>query len=181
MKALMDTSSLLAIVRYYLPFDDSGVIKQKIQAKFESGEILLLDKVLAESKFVAQGIILKELDFVDPKSSLIVKTADLVPSKKFYNLLENSFCNKDIVRLKGITAVEFETEKSRFLSTADASLILYALSIKESAPIIVTEESKASNDSKVFKKIPENCKSIDITCCTLPQFLKDHLSVSIRF
>lgn len=181
MKALFDTSSLLALVRYYLPFDDSRTLKKKIQSKFESGEILLLDKVLAESKYVAQGVILKELEFIDPKSPLLVKTVDLVPSRKFYNFLENSFCNKDIVRLKGITDVEFELEKTRFLATADANLILYALSIKENAPIIVTEETKSSNDSKVFKKIPENCKSIDIACCSLPQFLKDHFGISIRF
>ncbi len=38
MKVIIDTSSLLALVRYYLPFDDDNVlfdlIKEKILAKF---------------------------------------------------------------------------------------------------------------------------------------------------
>jgi len=179
MKALFDTSSLLALIRYYMPFDDISDLKQAIQKKFENGEIILLDKVIDESKFVARGIILQELNFINTAKAPIVKTADMVPNKKFYNLLENGFCNKNIVRMKGIDEVEFGHEINKFIETADARLLLYALSIKNNSPVIVTEESHSSNDNKIFKKIPENCKVSDIACFTLPQYLKNHVGISM--
>lgn len=178
MIALIDTSSLLAFVRYYLPFDKKGTFKDLIKTKFESGELLVLDKVIEEAKFISQGIILKELDFLNDKSRHI-NTNSLIPSKKFFNLLENQFCNKDLVRLKGVTDVEFELEKTNFLKTPDSNLLLYSLSMKDKNPIVVTEETKSGNDNKVFKKIPENCKEVDIDCCTLPELLKVHLKIDI--
>ena len=178
MNAIIDTSSLLAFVRYYLPFDKNGTFTGLFRSKFENGEIIILDKVFEESKFIAQGIILKELEFINDKKKRI-NTNSLIPSKKFFNLLENQFCNKDIVRLKGITEVEFEQEKNRYLTTPDANLLLYSLSIKANSPIVVTEETKAANDNKIFKKIPENCKEIDIECCSLPKLLKDHFKIDI--
>ncbi len=178
MNAILDTSSLLAFVRYYLPFDRSGAFKTLIQSKFENGEIIILDKVISEAKYISQGIILKELEFINDKVKHI-NTSNLVPNTKFFNLLENQFCNKDIIKLKGISEVEFEQEKTRYLASPDANLILYSISIKNNNPIIVTEETKTSNDSKIFKKIPENCKEIGIDCCTLPILLKDHFQVDI--
>lgn len=178
MNAIMDTSSLLAFVRYYLPFDRNGAFKTLIQSKFVNGEIVLLDKIISEAKYISQGIILQELDFINDKKRHI-DTSNLVPNTKFFNLLENQFCNKDIVRLKGISEVEFEQEKTRYLASPDANLILYSLSIKTNAPIVVTEETKASNDNKIFKKIPENCKAIGIDCCTLPILLKKHFQIDI--
>lgn len=178
MNAIIDTSSLLAFVRYYLPFDKSGTFKELFQSKFENSEIIILDKVFDESKYISQGIIIKELEFIDNKKKHI-DTSNLIPSKKFFNLLENQFCNKDIVRLKGITEVEFEQEKTRYLKTPDANLLLYSLSIKDSNPIVVTEETKTINDNKIFKKIPENCKEIDIQCCSLPKLLKEYFKIDI--
>lgn len=178
MNAIMDTSSLLAFVRYYLPFDKSGTFKGLFHSKYNDREIIILDKIFEESRFISQGIILKELEFINDNKKHI-NTSSLIPGKKFFNLLENQFCNKDIVRLKGITEVEFEQEKIRFLNSPDASLLLYSLSIKAKRPIIVTEETKATNDNKVFKKIPDNCKEIDIECCSLPTLLKDHFKIDI--
>jgi hypothetical protein len=178
MIALMDTSSLLAFVRYYLPFDKRGTFKNLIRDKFDNGELLILDKVFEEAKYLSQGIILQELEFINDKTKHI-NTNNLIPSSRFFNLLENQFCNKDIIRLKGITKVEFELEKSNFLKTPDANLILYSLSIKNKNPIVVTEETKSANDNKTFRKIPENCKEINLECCTLPNLLKDHFNIDI--
>lgn len=157
MNAIIDTSSLLAFVRYYLPFDKNGTFKNLFETKFESGEIILLDKVFEEAKFISQGVILKELDFISDKTKHI-NTANLIPNKKFFNLLENQFCNKDIIRLKGITEVEFEQEKVRYLTTPDANLLLYSLTIKQNNPIVVTEETKVSNDIKFSKKYLKTVK-----------------------
>jgi hypothetical protein len=178
MNAIIDTSSLLAFVKYYLPFDKSGAFKTLIQSKFENGVIIVLDKIIDEAKYISQGIILKELEFINDKTKHIV-TGNLVPSTKFFNLLENQFCNKDIIKLKGITEVEFEQEKTRYLASPDANLILYSMSIKSNNPLIVTEETKTSNDNKIFKKIPENCREIGIDCCSLPTLLKEHFQVDI--
>lgn len=178
MNAIMDTSSLLAFVRYYLPFDRSGAFKTLLESKFKNGQIIILDKIISEAKYISQGIILKELEFLNDKTKHI-NTGSLVPNTRFFNLLENQFCNKDIVRLKDISDVEFEQEKKSYLASPDANLILYSLSIKSNNPIIVTEETKSSNDSKIFKKIPENCKAIGIECCTLPILLKEHFQVAI--
>jgi hypothetical protein len=161
-----------------MPFDTKGTFKDLIRTKFQNGEILILDKVIDEAKYISQGIILKELDFINDKTKLI-NTSNLIPSNKFFNLLNNQFCNKDIIKLKGITDTEFELEKTHYLKSADANLILYSLSIQNNNPIVVTEETKNSNDNKIFKKIPENCKEINIICCTLPVLFKEHFNLDI--
>ncbi|WP_113652747.1 DUF4411 family protein [Pedobacter namyangjuensis] len=174
-RAIMDTSSLLAIVRYYLPFDKEDQLKTLLQQKFESGELIITDKVLQECKQTAKGIVVEELDFITAKPALIAKTSDLLPGKKFHNMVDNQFCNKFLVKQKGITEVEFENEKGRFLASADASLILYALNLKSADAVVVTEETKTANDGKIFKKIPDNCSSIGVNCMSLPNYLKDHI------
>ena len=179
MNAVIDTSSLLAFVRYYLPFDTKNKFKNLVKSKFESGEIIILDKIVSESKYIAKGIILTELDFIKETTKEIIKTNSLIPSKKFYNLLDNQFCNKDIIKLKGITETEFELEKTRFLNSPDASLILYALTIKNENPIIITEETKTANDNKIFKKIPEICHSIALESCSIPNLFKDHFKIDL--
>lgn len=178
MNAILDTSSLLALVKYYLPFDKNSLMFLLLEEKIESGEIIILDKVYEEIQYVAGGIILEQLPFLKNKK-LHIKTNELIPSKTFYNLLENQFCDQAIKKLKGITDIEFENEKTRFLQSADANLILYALSIKGKNPIIITEETKTANDSKLFKKIPENCRCIDMQCCNLPEFFKTHLGLNL--
>jgi len=54
MRVVIDTSSLLSLVRYYLPFDKNGVLFGLIKSKFASGEIIMLDAVYEESKFIGQ-------------------------------------------------------------------------------------------------------------------------------
>lgn len=67
MIAIIDTSSLLAFVRYYLPFDTNLVLKNLLKEKFESGEMIIIDKVYDEIKFQSQGIVIKELEFLIDK------------------------------------------------------------------------------------------------------------------
>ena len=178
MIAVLDTSSLLAFVRYYLPFDKNDTFKNLLKDKFERGEIIILDKVVDEAKGIAKGIILTELDFIG-KSKKVFNTTELLPTKKFFNLLENQFCDKNIIKLKGIDDVAFELEKSNYLKSPDANLIIYAMSINSNNPIIVTEETRSANDNKLFKKIPTNCLEVDIKCCTLPQLFKEHFKLNL--
>ncbi len=178
MKAIFDTSSLLAFVRYYLPFDTEKKLINFLKDKFEKEEIIILDKVLEESKGISRGIVFSELQFLS-NSTIIVKTTELLPTQKFYNLLENQFCDKTILKLKEIDDVAFELEKTNYLKSPDANLILYSISIKSENPIIITEETKSANDNKIFKKIPTCCAEVGIECITLPQLLKDKYNLNL--
>jgi Domain of unknown function (DUF4411) len=178
MKAIFDTSSLLAFVRYYLPFDTENKLIDFFKDKFEKAEIIILDKVLEESKGISKGIIFSELQFLS-NTKIIVKTTELLPSQKFYNLLENQFCDKTILKLKEIDDVAFELEKTTYLKSPDANLIMYSMSIKSENPIIITEETKSANDNKIFKKIPTCCTEVGIECITLPKLLKDKYNLNL--
>ena len=184
MNAIIDTSSLLAFVRYYLPFDTNSVLKNLLKEKFESGELIVIDKVYDEIKFQSKGIVIKELEFLIEKKKH-KKTSEIFPNKKFFNMLENQYCNQAVKKAKKISDVEFELEKTKFLEGADGKMILFALEhlldMEFTKPLVVSEETKSANDGKIFKKIPEICKLSDIPHCTLQELLKNHFKVDITF
>ena len=91
MRAVIDTTSLVSFVRYYLPFDKADNLKTLFEQKFISGELIVLDKVFEESGRVAKGIVTKQLEFLDNKKKL-VKTDLILPEQKFFNILENQLC-----------------------------------------------------------------------------------------
>lgn len=178
MIAIIDTSSLLALVRYYLPFDLNGNLNKLIAKKYSNGEILIIDKVFEESKFISQGLILSELDFLNDKS-MHFKTNNLFPDKTFFNLLDNQFCDKAIRKVKDISDVEFELSQKNYINSADGSILLVSYFKKRENIIVVTEESKASNDNKLFKKIPECCGLINVKHCNLPMLIKDYYKIEL--
>jgi len=181
MKAVVDTSSLLALVRYYLPFDNANSLKKLIQSKIEASEIIILDKVVEESKYVLQGIILESLDFLKEKSYQ-VKTTELLPYPKFFNLIENQFCIQ--VQRKKMSDVEFDSRKRDFLESADPKLLLYCLKQKTDLaldnPFVVSEETNTENDGKVFKKLPSLCSLIDIEHCNLTDLFINRLKINLK-
>ena len=180
MRAVVDTSSLLALVRYYLPFDSNNSLKKLIQLKIESKEIIVLDKVVEESKYVSQGIILESLEFLKQKNYQI-KTTEILPYPKFFNLIENQFCIQ--VQRKKMSDVEFDSRKKDFLDSADSKLLLFCLKEKNDLPLdnpfVVSEETNAENDGKVFKKLPSLCSLIDVEHKSLTEFFKNHLKISL--
>ena len=180
MRAVIDTTSLVSFVRYYLPFDKADKLKTLLEKKFISGELIVLDKVYDESKFVAKGIVSKQLEFFK-KSSRIVKTDLILPEQKFFKRLENELCYG--AQKNRLTATQFEKMKEEFLETADAKLILFCEKDKNSLeldkPILVTEESRSENDNKLFKKLPEICAILDINHCNLPTLLRDHFQINL--
>jgi hypothetical protein len=180
MKVIIDTSSLLSLVRYYLPFDKKGVLMDFIKAKIDAGEIVILDAVVKECQFNAQGLVLKEIPFL---SKVMTDTSLILPYPKFFNLLENSFCNQPVKKM--LTETEFENRKNDFFNTADPKLILYSQREKkanrEDKVIIVTEETEASNDGKVFKKIPAICRIMGIECITFPKLIEIYDGIDIEF
>lgn len=92
MKAIVDTSSLVALVRYYLPFDKDDSLKNFLEEKFERAEFVVIDKVVEEANYVAKGLVIKKIDFLSSKSphyKHIVKTDKVLPNSKFIKDLDN--------------------------------------------------------------------------------------------
>ena len=188
MKVVIDTNSLLSLVRYYLPFDKKKILFEFIKNKIEKGEIIIIDQVLQECTYNSKGIIISTLDYLNDKNFL--KTAKvpqktenlLVPNtKQFFHQLNSVFVNS-ILRRK-ITDVEFETRKNSFLESADMKQIIFALNIQQDGEkvVLVTEETESNNDNKLFKKIPAICKELEIETMTLPELLEKFDGISMDF
>ena len=182
MIALLDTSSLLSLVRYYLPFDNQDKLLNYFKQRIIAKEIVVLETVYKESKLVAGGIIVERLDFLNDKK-LRTKTDDLLPDKKYFNRLENEFCYG--ARKNSLNPSEFESRKKAFLESADSKLLLYCLKHKDeidsSNYIIVTEETVSSNDNKAFKKLPAICDILEIKHNTLPELIRTFNDFTISF
>ncbi|WP_312075786.1 DUF4411 family protein [Chryseobacterium sp.] len=179
MKVIIDTNSLLSLVRYYLPFDKENILLNFIKEKIEIGEIIIIDKVYEQCTYNSKGLILKQLSFLTDKSFLKksktpYKTDSLLaPSPaKFLRMVENQFVVP--VQRKKITEVEFEVRKNQHLEDADTKQIILCLNLTkdEEDVLLVTEETAESNDNKLFKKIPAICSELNISCITLPELLK---------
>lgn len=181
MKAVIDTSSLVSLVRYYMPIDKSGYLFEGIKSKIIEGEILLLDAVYRECEFVSQKIVLKKLNYLENKDffkehPVIIKTDELIPlkPKSFLNMVKNQFVANP-VQYRKLSEAEFEVQKKHFMESADAKLIMYSQHLIKDNPdeeiYLVTEETSSPNDLKLFKKIPSICSILGIPVITLPDLL----------
>jgi hypothetical protein len=183
MRFIIDTSTWVSLVRYYKPFDNNFVIYDFFKQKIREGEFILLSEVSKECSYVSKKIVTKELDFVIDKQ-FITKTTSLLPNKKFYNLLDNQFCNQFQKKLLSDTDIESLTNE--FLKSADAKITLKAIEISKTLDnqiIVVTEETTTNNDNKLFKKIPSICKELNIECIGLPkliEFFNKEVTVRIK-
>lgn len=190
MKVVIDTNSLLSLVRYYLPFDKKGVLFQFFKSKIEIGEIIIIDIVLQECTHISKGIVLRTLDYLTVKSFLKkakvpFKTDSLLaPSPaKFLRQVENQFVNTIVKNHRKLTDTEFDNQKNSFLNDADMKQIILCLNlIKDGEKVVlVTEETESLNDNKLFKKIPAICKELNIETLTLPELLKKYDGIDIDF
>jgi hypothetical protein len=180
MRILIDTSSFLAFVKYYRPFDKDDSLKEFFKNEIDNGSILLIDKVFDESRYLSKGQIIKDLEFLQDKKRHF-KTDELLPTKKFFNILDNQLCQ---VQLKNrLSSIEYEQNRNEYLDSADAKLILYCYNESNDLgldnPLLVTEETSAENDNKVFKKLPAICSILNIEQCNLPTLMKDHFKIRL--
>jgi uncharacterized phage-like protein YoqJ len=189
MIVVIDTSSLLSLVRYYLPFDQNNKLLNFIKKEIQNHNIVVIDEVLNECKLVSGKLVVKKLDFLIDKDFLKthkipVKTENLIPPspKKFYNLVDNTFITTNAKRLN---SAQFEQQKKEFLDSADARMIIYLLTqiSKNSFEkiILVTEETEGSNDLKAFKKLPAISKILNIEVKTLPELLELYTDINFSF
>jgi hypothetical protein len=190
MKVVIDTNSLLSLVRYYLPFDKKGILFQFFKNKIAIGDIIIIDKVLQECTYNSKGIVLTTLDYLNDKAFL--KTAKvpyktdsiLAPSPaKFLRQVENQFVNTVIRKQRKLTDTEFDNQKNAFLNDADMRQIILCLNLLKDGEkvVLVTEETESSNDNKLFKKIPAICKELNISTLTLPELLVKYDGIDIDF
>ena len=190
MKVAIDTNSLLSLVRYYLPFDKQSVLFDFIKAKIIDGEIIIIDKILAECAYTSKGLVLTSIVYLAEKAFL---QAHKIPSNtefilppapaKFMRQVENQFVNG--VQKNRLTPVEFENRKDDFMNSPDMKLILFCLNLKKHNPseeiYLVTEETEDSNDSKIFKKIPAICRTLGLETLTLPQMIDKFDKIRLKF
>ncbi len=190
MKVVIDTNSLLSLVRYYLPFDKKRILFKFFKKKIEIGEIIIIDRVFQECTYNAKGIVIAKLDYLNDKvflksAKVPYKTESLLaPSPaKFLRQVENQFVNTIIKRKSQLTDIEFENQKNEFLNGADIKQIILCLNlIKDGEKVVlVTEETEGSNDNKLFKKIPTICKELDVETMSLPEFLAQYDGIDIDF
>lgn len=182
MRTLIDTSSLVALARYYHPFDDTDALNIHLLSEMKAGNLILLDKIQEEAKRVSQGLAYAKFPCVQDKKNVCV-TRDLMPNKKFYNMLDNIFVDRSVKKMRLEDDDEaYQNERDAYLRSADCSLIVYVMNHSNDLdPIrIMTEESASANDGKLFKKIPFCCKEAGIQTITAVDYLKEVESLVVK-
>lgn len=185
MRTIIDTSSLIRMAQYYYPFDNTKTIDNFLQSEIQNGSIIVLDKVYEEIKYTSQGIVLKSFSCLEDQK-YIRSTSGLMPTNKFYNMLDNMFVDRTIKKRKlGNDENAYQNERQNYLQGADCNMIVYAMNENnEIDPIqILTEESSTQNDGKLFKKIPIICQQINIPTINLVDYFKQHnedLTIEIK-
>lgn len=189
MKVVIDTSSLLSLVRYYLPFDKKKILFEIIKAKIANSEIIVIDKIIEECEYTSKGLVLESLSFLKDKSfnkthKLPLNTEFILPPApaKFYRMIDNNFVVA-VLRAR-LNETQYDSLKNDFMNSADMKMILTSLNLKKDNPtediFLVTEETEASNDNKVFKKIPAICSQLDITTINIQQLIDKFEGVNIE-
>jgi hypothetical protein len=170
-----------------MPFDNEQVLFDFLKSKLLAGDIILIDKVLDECKYIAKKIILKQLFFLDDKqflksSGIPYKTDSLLaPSPgKFLRMVDDHFAIS--VQKGKLTAAQYETEKNAYLNSADIKQIILCMNLIKNHEdvVLLTEESRSSNDSKLFKKIPAICNILGINSISLPDLLSRSSDIEIK-
>lgn len=177
MKAVIDTSSLVSLVRYYLPFDKEGKLRAFIEERIENKSLIVLEQIVVECKLQGKGQVVKALPFVDkPKNKTSI--TDVPVNQKLFNMIDNNFINGSVAGQ--LSPAEYQLERDKFTASADFAMVLYAYSIKEKEDVvIVTEETGYSNDGKPFRKIPGICDTIGVRTLNLPQFLAENSMIDL--
>lgn len=173
MIGIIDTCSLVAIARYYLSIKDGNKLLSFLEHKFRSGDLILLSSIHREARYTHSGIVITAMPFLDDKE-LIINDENFIPPapKKFSNQLDNNFCIP--LQKRKLTEEEYALQKDTYMSSGDAKLIIYALNHKGQEPIIITEESKISNDGKLFRKIPAICEMLELKSVTITDWLSSN-------
>ncbi len=170
-KYLFDTCSLIALVRYYLPFDSDDKLKNFIYKGFESKEFIMLKQVKYECEQVSSGLVFNELPQLKNIQSI---NFNKIVTDKIHRLIDNNFIISQ-AQINRLESGEYEIQKQQFIESADFNLIYCAM---ENNCTIITEETPTNNDNKLFKKIPTICQIQEIKCISISQLLQTRLDIN---
>ena len=171
---LVDTSSLVILVRYFFPHDQNHFLRGKLIHFIETKKVVYTEAVHEECQRVSKGIVVEELDFL--KNHIHAKSNKVI-DKKMHNKIDDHFAYQGQKR-KLEEANAYNNEKASFINSGDFQLVKYALNDQQSR-VIVTEETN-SPDNKCFKKIPLICKHENIECINITE-LFNLLNIKISF
>lgn len=176
MAIVVDTCSLVSLAKNYLPLDDNGSLLSFVKEKISSKEWILLDAIQKESEYTSQGIVMDKMPFLKDRS-YVTKTDNVFPSsqRKFDNMVDSHFCVAVLRRT--CTDEEYIAMKNEFVKSGDGRIIVYCYSLKNKSELftelsVLTEETRNTNDGKLFKKLPLICDHLGIKVLTLPDYLK---------
>lgn len=176
MRTIIDTSSLVRIAQSYNPFDKTNTLETFLNKEIQNGALIILDRVVDETRNVSQGIAYRTFKCIQ-KNGSIRSTKELIPDKRFFNMLDNNFVDRATKRLKlNDNDALYQNERDHYLKSADCAMIVYAMQQKNMLePIqILTEESFSQNDGKLFKKIPAICQALDIPTINTVEYFEQH-------
>lgn len=173
MIGIIDTSSLLAITRYYLSLKDERDLLDFIESKFRRGDLIFLNTIKSEAFRTQKGIVIESMKFLD-EPELCVKDEDLLPPapRRFSNQLDHNLCVP--LQKKRLTDEQYVLQKEAYMQSGDIKMVLYALNNVELDPVIITEETPLNNDGKLFRKLPMVCNFLGIRYMSIVEWLRNN-------
>jgi len=99
MRTIADSSSLIALAKYYFPFDSAEALDAYPGNEIRNGSLILLDKVIEEVKHVSQGLAYDTFACLREKK-VARSTVGVMPTQKFYHMLDNNFVDRVMKRRK---------------------------------------------------------------------------------
>lgn len=173
MLGIIDTSSLVAIARYYLSIRDEAILLRFLENKFRSGELVLLDTIHGEASRTQKGLATSRMSFLND-ADIRVKDSELMPSapRKFSNQMDNNFCVP--LKRRMLNDEAYSIQKEQYLQSGDGKIIIYALNNIAKSPTVITEETPQSNDGKLFRKIPAICDFLKIPHMSVAEWLSSN-------
>jgi hypothetical protein len=170
-KIVIESNSIISLVNYYSRINNSHKLKDLIQKKIKSSDLIVIDKVKNElESFKGKNSAINFFDDISAKNTdflltKITKTEEWQSdTKKFIHDEPNTI----------------EQRRREFLESADPFLILYCLHLKEKGEevMLITEES-LKDDGKLYKKIPIICKDEGVECKKIVDLLFDEYNKEI--
>jgi len=134
----------------------------------------LLKEVEDECKWVSQGLVFEKL--LKPHNISVMPFNEII-TDKLHREIDNNFI-VSLTKKNRLEQQEYESQKQTFIQSADFKPIHYA--IQNPQCTIITEESLAENDNKLFKKIPKICEAKGIKWLNLTKFIQEKLELSFN-
>lgn len=180
MVVVVDTCSLHRLVEYYLPLDKSGKLIPLLEQEFLSGDMMMTQAVFEECSRISKGVIVKRLPFLVSRQGkkLIIAADKFLPDQKLLRIVNENFTVTQI--FKSFPPEQQEAQRANYLAGGDFSILKCAYMQKKGMAgelfgddlRVLTDESSAENDNKLFKKIPSCCKFLEVPTLNICAYLE---------